>query len=61
MVLFFTRTVHNLYFSSLQLLHNYPGGVGPSYLLDKALRALETDVISVAQILLHPALVISLY
>jgi hypothetical protein len=35
-------------------------GVGPSYLLDKALRALETDVISVAQILFHPALVISL-
>jgi hypothetical protein len=35
-------------------------GVGPSYLLDKALRALETDVISVAQILLHPALAISL-
>ena len=43
MVLFFTRTVHNLYFSSLQLLHNDPGGVGPSYLLDKALRALEAD------------------
>jgi hypothetical protein len=40
--------------------HRWETGVGLSYLLDKALRALVTDVISVAQILLHPALVISL-